>query len=532
MRLAGLLAWLVLGLPACNRQERDESPEQAFGRLHTIAFAGDTVLARRMNAFVEDEGPAAPLEGVREVLAGADVAVVNLECILAARGEPADKGERNPYYFRGRPELARVLTTAGVDVASLANNHAGDYGPDAVVEGVSILRRAGIDPVGAGEDLDGAMAPVFRRIGDTVVAFIGMDMTLRSSAAQPARPGVNYASERDPGAVVRRVTEQVRRARRYANLVFLVTHWGPNGAEEPGQAHRRLARRLVQEAGIDGLLGSSAHQLQGMEVIEGRPIIYDAGNVLFDYGSDDWTHKTAIFVLHLDRGGVRWVEAVPVRMQSNRSRLANADEAEEIVRRLEDLSGRLGTALFTDGGRAMLGIWDEPRARAPAEAYKAPTRPEPRLPTAESYSPAVVVEKLPPTARPLNVAFAEGFELAGYEMPDRSVRRHGVRIVTYWRTTKRATTSYQVFLHVEPRSGGPGWRGDHQPGDWMYPTTRWAPGEVVRDAHDMRPPPDSAIGPHDVMVGLFRAGRRLEVLDDSLHDGQDRVRLGTLEVTE
>lgn len=531
MRLLSFLLALAVAAPACRREAPDRSPEQVFGRLSTVAFAGDTVLARRMNSAFQEHGPSRPLEGVREVLAGADVAVVNLECILASGGEPADKGERNPYYFRGRPELVRILTEAGVDVASLANNHGGDYGPAAVVEGVRILREAGVEPLGGGENLAAAMAPVFQRAGDTVVAFVGADMTQRSSAATEDGAGIHFVSERDPGAVVERVREQVRLARRHAHLVLLVTHWGPNGTEEPDSRRRQLAKRLVREAGIDGVLGSSAHQLHGIEVIDGRPIIYDAGNLLFDYGSDDWTHKTAIFVLHLDRAGVRWVEAVPARMMNSRTRLASGEEAEEVVRRLQELSGRLGTKLRSDGGRAVLGIWDNLRARNPRESYSPPAKRTALLPALTSYSPpGVVIDELPPSATALPVRFEEGFELLGHEMPARTKVRHGVPIVTYWRAAAPTEESYQIFVHVESTRRGPPWRGDHQPGDWMYPTNRWLAGRLVRDSHQIRPPGESATGPHEVYVGLYSGRRRLAVLDGDRHDGQNRVRLGTIEV--
>jgi poly-gamma-glutamate capsule biosynthesis protein CapA/YwtB (metallophosphatase superfamily) len=526
--------FLVFLLSACRpppTPHRD--PEAEFGQLDTVAFAGDVVLARRMNGFVEEHGPGRPLRGVRDLLADADIAAVNLECIIASGGEPADKDERNPYFFRGRPELVRVLTEAGVDVASLGNNHAGDYGPDAVIEGVRILREAGVDPVGGGRNLEEAMAPVFRKVGDTVVAFIAMDMTQRKVGATETRAGPHFVDENNPTAVVKRVRDQVRLARRYAHLVFFMTHWGPNGAEEPGEPHRDLARRLVREAGIDALLGSSAHQLHGMEVIDGRPVIYDAGNLIFDYNDQAWTHKTAIFTLHFDQVGVRWVEAHPVRMGYSVANPANDEEHQEIVMRLDDLSRRLGTRLWIDSGRALLGVWNTRPREAPREAYQPPARAEPVLPTlTSSMPPRVTVKAVPETARPLNVRFEGGYELLGVEMPRKIGHRVGVPITTYWRVQQPPAESLWIFLHGEAVPRGPGWRGDHEPADWAYPTTRWTPGEIVRDFQQLRPPGDSAHGAHEIYVGLFKApeGRRLAVLDAAQHDGENRVMVGVLEV--
>ncbi len=534
MRRVAFILISMIVLNACRPAPAPvRDPEQEFGQLSTIAFAGDTVLARRMNGFVEQNGPERPLAGVADILREADIAAVNLECVVASGGEPADKGERNPYYFRGRPETVQVLTSAGIDVASWANNHGGDYGPDALNEGNEILRAAGIEAVGGGRNLDEAMAPVFQKVGDTVVAFIAMDMTQRKVGATDRRGGPHFVDERNPTAVVERVKQQVRLARQYAHLVFFMSHWGPNGAEEPGDAHRDLARRLVREAEVDGILGSSAHQLHGLEVIDGRPIIYDAGNLLFDYNDRGWTHKTAIFVLHFDRAGVRWVEAIPVRMGYATAERAEGEEHAEIIRRLDDLSRRLGTRLWVDAGRAMLGMWNVQPRSEPRETYEAPPRGKVVLPTLKSYTPDhVLVKSMPSSATPLNVQFEGGYELLGYEMPEKSAHRVGVRVKTYWRVNQQPQDSLWIFLHGDPVARAPGWRGDHQPGDWMYPTIRWTKGQIVRDSYQLRPPRKSAHGEHEIYIGLFKGprGRRMKVLNDDDHDGRHRVKLGMLEV--
>jgi poly-gamma-glutamate capsule biosynthesis protein CapA/YwtB (metallophosphatase superfamily) len=534
--MRGLFLVLFASLAAGGCRERPtphRNPEPVYGELHTVAFAGDTVLARRMNAFVEEHGPSRSLEGVREILSGADLATVNLECILAAGGEMTDKGERNPYFFRGRPELVRVLTEAGVDIASLGNNHAGDYGPEGMAEGLEILRTAGIAPVGGGRNLEEAMAPVFRKVGDTVVAFLSMDMTQRTVGATDTRGGPHFVDERNPTAVVQRVRQQVKLARRYADLVFFMTHWGPNGAEEPGDEHRALARRLVREAGIDALLGSSAHQLHGLEVIDGRPIIYDSDNLLFDYNDRSWTHKTAIFNLHFDKQGVRWIEAIPIDMDNGTAKVAEGAERQEIIERLDDLSKRLGTKLWLEDDRVLLEVSGGRPPPAPSETFQPPAPSKVVLPTLKSYTPPhVVVSELPASAKRLDVRFAEGYELLGVEMPEKSRHREGVRITTYWRVTKQPTDSYQIFVHGDPVARGPHWRGDHEPGDWMYPTIRWTPGEIVRDTFQVRPPGECARSEHEIYVGLFKnsGGSRLAVLDPSQQDGQNRVKLGVIRV--
>ncbi|MFS2055919.1 CapA family protein, partial [Variovorax sp. CT11-76] len=108
------------------------------------------------------------LGGARRMLSGipalreADLRIVNLECVVATTGEQGvDKGEAGSYYFRARPEMLDVLTTARVGIVATANNHSGDYGPGALMEQQWHLRAAGIAWAGSGRDLEAALRPAF-----------------------------------------------------------------------------------------------------------------------------------------------------------------------------------------------------------------------------------------------------------------------------------------------------------------------------------------------------------------------------------
>ncbi|MBQ8402330.1 MAG: CapA family protein, partial [Clostridia bacterium] len=93
-------------------------------------------------------------EEVRGWLAAADVALMNCECTLSDRGTPTPG---KLYTFRGKPENAEIFAELGVDIVSLANNHAHDYGQDAFLDTMTALENAGVVHVGAGETLAEAM---------------------------------------------------------------------------------------------------------------------------------------------------------------------------------------------------------------------------------------------------------------------------------------------------------------------------------------------------------------------------------------
>src|SRR5438270_7849189 len=95
--------------------------------------------------------PRAPLVSgdVAERLREADTFVINLECCISERGRPfSDPGK--PFFFRAPPVAAERLAELGVDAVTLANNHALDYGTEALLDTLSLLDAAGIAAVGAG----------------------------------------------------------------------------------------------------------------------------------------------------------------------------------------------------------------------------------------------------------------------------------------------------------------------------------------------------------------------------------------------
>jgi poly-gamma-glutamate capsule biosynthesis protein CapA/YwtB (metallophosphatase superfamily) len=546
---AALLGSLAAGCRPPPKRKVSTDPGGEFGRLQTLVFAGDTVLARRMHWGVTDEDAREPLGAVRPLFDGADLSLVNLEGVLSSRGTMQDKGERNSFYFRGRPDLVRVLVEGGIDVVTLANNHAGDYGPDALLDALGILDAAGIQHVGAGATPEQAAAPIYRRAGEVVVAVVGADATQSSFDVRRGQAGSNFWNEGRPDELVAAVRESVRLARRHAHVVFLTIHWGPNNTDEPSPERRRLAHRLIDEAGVDAVLGHSAHRAQGLEIHRGRPILYDVGNLLWDYDDEGPSHRGLAFRLHFDRGGVRWLEAVPVRLRKNRTTID--DEPAEALERLAELCATLGTELARRPGSGegagrevgVVAVGDEYSSPAPPRPAEAPAAPERRTPPPAVLfpTPATVVAELPADAQRFDppVAFENGLELLGWRLETPRIRRHRpLFVTTWWRTTQTLDARWEVFLHPDPTREGQerfagGGAGEHEPGDWSYPTNRWRPGELVEDRFDVRPFPDVPPGTYELFVGLWRPDTRVRLrpLDAARDDGGHRVRLGTFEQT-
>lgn len=240
-----------------------------------IAATGDVNLGARVGGLIRLHGPVYPWEHVRDLLRRADVAVVNLECAISDRGSPLDK----EYTFRGDPASVPAMAEAGVDVANLGNNHAADFGRQALVDTVEHLRASGIVAVGAGRDGKEAYAPAFVERGGLRIAFVGATRVLPYHfAAGPDLPGVASAYEEA------RLIEAVREADASADLTVVSIHWGVERATKPNDVQVRLGRALV-DAGADVVLGHHPHVLQPVVRYRGAVIAYSLGNFVFSSGS-------------------------------------------------------------------------------------------------------------------------------------------------------------------------------------------------------------------------------------------------------
>src|SRR5437588_10649849 len=108
---------------------------------------------------------------VIEHIANADAFVLNLECCISDRGSRFPD-PRKPFFFRGPPVAAERLAELGVDAVTLANNHALDYGPVALLDTLRHLHGAGIAALGAGADEARARESLTLRCGELALRIV------------------------------------------------------------------------------------------------------------------------------------------------------------------------------------------------------------------------------------------------------------------------------------------------------------------------------------------------------------------------
>lgn len=347
----------------------------------------------------DGEGPTGEVWGC---LRAADLTMVNLELPLTTADAPADKA----ITLRADPNIASSLREKGIDLATVANNHALDYGSEGLAETIEVLRGAGIAAVGGGADLEGAMRPAMLSLSGSRVAVFGLASTLPPGySAGPRRPGVaplkvlsrfridSVTLDEQPGmspwveteAVdrdVSRACERLAEVRAEVDLVVVQIHWGiPNGWCAAFQGpladyQRPLAHSLV-DAGADLVVGHHPHTVHGVER-RGRALIaYSLGNFLFHSMAKDGeltlgesyppynleslgtgeALQTVVLEIQVEGGRMKEAGFRPARMNDNgEPEFLRGADSQAVLRRLAELSFRLDTPMELSSDRAVIRI--------------------------------------------------------------------------------------------------------------------------------------------------------------------------------
>ncbi len=304
-----------------------------------LASVGDVMLDRFLGERIGRGDLAYPFAEVYEELVSADFTLGNLESSLGDTGEAEPKS----YTFQAPPDAAAALALAGFDLVSLANNHALDYGPDALAQGIDLLTASNVAAIGAGHDDMSARAPHIVTINDMKLAFLGYvhvpneyhGYNMAQWEAEPDKPGVAWGHPEVVSADVAAILPNV-------DHVIVVLHSGYEYKIPPSPAQRDAAHAAI-DAGATLVIGHHTHILQGVEFYGDGVIVYGLGNFAFEIDGDP---ATAILNAWLDRDGVRQIEFIPALIQvGGQPRLAAAWEAPAILAQIYGRTRQLNPML-------------------------------------------------------------------------------------------------------------------------------------------------------------------------------------------
>jgi len=308
-----------------------------------LALAGDTMLGRKVAERIASEGPDGLVaDEIVALTQAADLFVLNLECCISERGTPWPD-PRKPFFFRAPPAATEVLNRLGVDCVTLANNHALDFGAEALLDTLEHLETAGIKWVGAGRTLEEAQRPAVLDVEGFRLGVLGGSDHPAEFAARPDSPGIAYGLDWLAAAM----------NGLDADAVLVTPHWGPNMIAAP-RPHVLHAAAALRAAGATLIAGHSAHVFHGVE----RGVLYDLGDFLDDYAVDSKLRNDLglLFLVTLKRTGPVRLEAVPLKLEYCHTRLADGADAEWIRRRFREACAVLGTEVADEDGRMVVSL--------------------------------------------------------------------------------------------------------------------------------------------------------------------------------
>lgn len=229
----------------------------------------------------------------------ADIMMLNNEFAYSTRGT---KTPDKSYTFRADPSRVNILKEMGVDIVSLANNHALDYGLDALMDTFTTLDDAGIDYVGAGKNLDRAKAPIYYEIGDKKIAYLASSRVIFAMDwyATDDRPGM--VGTYDPAGLI----ESIEEASANSDYVVVYVHWGVERNHYPEKYQKSFAKAYI-DAGADIVIGCHPHVMQGIEIYKGKPIAYSLGNYWFNASK----RESGLLKVYIDPDGSLRTQLLP-----------------------------------------------------------------------------------------------------------------------------------------------------------------------------------------------------------------------------
>lgn len=305
------------------------SPDQV-----TITFAGDILFDENYAIMGKVSGNGNIANGIVPSLLtemkSADIMMLNNEFPYSDRGTPL---EDKKFTFRAKPTSVSFLNDMGVDIVSLANNHAYDYGETAFLDTMETLENAGITYVGAGRNLQEARRPVYYIINNMKIAIVAATQIEKldhpdTKGATDSSAGVFRCWNGD------NLLETVKEAKANSDFVIVYLHWGNENETPIDWAQEKQAPEVV-EAGADLVIGAHPHCLQKIDVIQGVPVMYSLGNFWFNSKTID----TGMIKITLDESGLQSYQFIPCIQTGSQTMLLQGEEKKRVIDYMQSLSG-------------------------------------------------------------------------------------------------------------------------------------------------------------------------------------------------
>lgn len=255
-------------------------------------------------------------EELLNAMTQADVFFLNQECSISSEGEALEgKG-----VLHANADRMKILEGLGADVVSLGNEHAADFGQDALKENLELLKNAKIAAVGAGADANQTKQPVYLIVNGIKIGFTaasGVEDTFDLAAGE-GKAGIQEYTD------TKQYEDVIREAAANCDYLIVYDHEG-KGDTNNVEAYQKEHAAAFLEAGADLVLGGHSDRLQGMEYINGKPVVYSMGSVL----TDGTSRYAGILKLTIKPEGLEQMEIVPAIQTEEKTEYLDAKEEQK-----------------------------------------------------------------------------------------------------------------------------------------------------------------------------------------------------------
>jgi poly-gamma-glutamate capsule biosynthesis protein CapA/YwtB (metallophosphatase superfamily) len=293
-----------------------------------------------------------------------DCRIINLETAVTRSDDVQDKAVN----YRMNPDNIPCITAAKIDCCGLANNHVLDWGYLGLAETLSTAKQAGLKTAGAGGNIREARQPAVLSVpgkGRVLVFSFGSETSgiPFSWAAGENRPGVGLVTDFSQ-RTIRGIRDRITAARRPYDVVVGSIHWGGNWGYHIPREEQEFAHQLIDEAGVDVVHGHSSHHVKGIEIYQGKLILYGCGDFLNDYegisGHEAYRGDLAVmYFVRVDasRGTLVSLEMTPLQIKRFRLNYASADDALWLQNVLDREGKKFGNRVERAGDNALMLRW-------------------------------------------------------------------------------------------------------------------------------------------------------------------------------
>ncbi|NSW90520.1 MAG: CapA family protein [Firmicutes bacterium] len=324
--------------------ESSETEKKSKYELLYIKAVGDIMLGRGVEYHLDNQGKdyTYPFQYVADVLRAGDIVFGNLEASMTESSHSLDPNGK--YVLKSRVKAAEGLKYAGFNVLNLANNHIMDYYEKGLFDTMDTLEKYEIAYCGAGRNIEEARKPALLNVKGVKVAVLGY--TDMAEYIYKGNPMISFAAEEEKSGVVPRkyelIEEDIEKIRERTDLIIISLHWGVEDSFEVTEEQKEFAYKLI-DAGADIILGHHPHKFQGVEIYNGKPIVYSMGNFIFDQ-NDSLKQESFIVDMAFNDEKLVSLELLPIRIVGKTHIIMpKGQDAKELLKRELELCGKLGS---------------------------------------------------------------------------------------------------------------------------------------------------------------------------------------------